>query len=87
VALFDFSLRVDAAGPRGVPLANNLALLAGGPRYLLRRMERFDAAVVPVTDRNGLFVVLRGREAARQMFTDNDTFHRPDGRGRACSRL
>jgi cytochrome P450 len=79
VALFDFSLRVDAAGPRGVPFANNLAFFAGGPRYLLRRMERFDAAVVPVTDHNGSVVVLRGREAARLMFTDNDTFHRPDG--------
>src|SRR5258708_1619916 len=77
--LFDLSLRIDAAGPRGVPLANNLAFFARGPRFVLRRMERFAGSVVPVTDRCGSVVVLRGRAAARQMFTDNETFHRPDG--------
>lgn len=77
---FDTSLRVAAAGPGGIPLTNNLRFLARSPGYLLRRMERFTGQpVVPVTDRNGSVVLLRGRTAARQMFTDNVTFQRPDG--------
>jgi cytochrome P450 len=77
--IFDLSLRVDAAGPRGIEMANNLAFLARGPHYVLRRVERFPGPVVPVTDRRGSVLLLRGRAAARQMFTDNETFHRPDG--------
>lgn len=90
--LFDLALRVDAAGPRGIPMANNLAFFARGPSYVLRRMERFPGTVVPITDRRGSVVLLRGRAAARQMFTDNETFHRPDGvldlpPGKAWSRM
>jgi cytochrome P450 len=78
--LFDMTLRVDAAGPRGIAQVNNLAFFAAGPRYLLRRMERFTGqTVVPITNRHGSVVLVRGRAAARQVFTDNETFHRPDG--------
>ncbi|WP_426503297.1 cytochrome P450 [Dactylosporangium sp. McL0621] len=78
--LFDMSLRVDAPGPRGVAVANNLQFLARTPRYLLSRIERHTGrSVVPVTDRNGSVLVLRGREATRQLLTDNETFQRPPG--------
>ncbi|WP_433201651.1 cytochrome P450 [Dactylosporangium sp. CS-047395] len=78
--LFDMSLRVDAPGPGGLAVANNLRFMARSPRYLLGRLERFSGrSVVPVTGGNGSIVVLRGPAASRLLFTDNETFQRPPG--------
>ncbi|MET7399230.1 cytochrome P450 [Dactylosporangium sp. NPDC005572] len=78
--LFDTDLRIDAPGPRGVPIVNNLRLIRESPRYLLNRIGPFDAQpVVPVTAGNGSVVVVRGRAGVRQVFTDNASFHRADG--------
>jgi cytochrome P450 len=80
VAFFDTSLRLDAPGPKGVPIVNNLLLMREPARFLRGRVGPFaDQPVVPATAGNGSVVVVRGREAVRQVFTDNAAFHRADG--------
>lgn len=75
--MFDTSLRFDAPGPRGVALANNLRFLTGMAFYALDRLAPFRAQpVVPVTAGNGSIVVALGEDAVKQVYTDNDTFHR-----------
>lgn len=77
--LFDTALRIDAPGPSGVPIVNNLKLIRDSARFLLGKVGRFDQPVVPVTAGNGSVVVVRGREGVKQVFTDNAAFHRADG--------
>ncbi|GAA0397629.1 putative cytochrome P450 [Acrocarpospora corrugata] len=75
--MFDTALRIDAAGPAGNPIINNLRFLRHPAWYALDRIApEFPGPVVPLTGRNGSVVLLRGEEAVRQYFTDNDTFHR-----------
>ncbi len=75
--MFDMSLRLDAAGPKGVPLVNNLKFMATSADYATRVMAPFhDQPVIPVTRGHGSVVLVTGEQAVRQVFTDNDTFHR-----------
>lgn len=75
--MFDTSLRIDAAGPRGLPLVNNIKFLATAARYAMDTLAPFGPQpVIPVTANNGSIVVVVGEEAVRQVFTDNATFHR-----------
>ncbi|WP_327011058.1 cytochrome P450 [Dactylosporangium sp. NBC_01737] len=77
--LFDTALRIDAPGPSGVPVVNNLKLIRDSARFLLGRVGPFEQPVVPATAGNGSVVVVRGREGVKQVFTDNVAFHRADG--------
>jgi cytochrome P450 len=79
VDLFDTALRIDAPGPSGVPLLNNLRLIRDSAGFLLGRIAPFEQPVVPATAGNGSVVVVRGRAGVRQVFTDNAAFHRADG--------
>ncbi|WP_062349281.1 cytochrome P450 [Herbidospora yilanensis] len=74
---FDTSLRIDAAGPRGIPIVNNLRFLRHNAWYALDRVaSRFPGPVIPLTGGNGSVVLLRGEEGARGYFTENDVFER-----------
>ncbi|GAA3226922.1 cytochrome P450 [Dactylosporangium siamense] len=77
--LFDTALRIDAPGPSGVPVVNNLKLIRDSARFLLGRVGPFEQPVVPATAGNGSVVVVRGREAVKQVFTDTAAFQRADG--------
>jgi cytochrome P450 len=79
VELFDTALRIDAPGPSGVPIVNNLKLIRDSARFLLGKVGPFEQPVVPATAGNGSVVVVRGREAVKQVFTDTATFQRADG--------
>jgi len=79
VELFDTALRIDAPGPSGVPIVNNLKLIRDSARFLLGKVGPFEQPVVPATAGNGSVVVVRGREAVKQVFTDTVAFQRPDG--------
>jgi len=92
--MFDTALRMDAPGPGGIPVLNNLRFLHYPAWYALDRIApAFPGPVVPLTRGNGSIVLLRGQEAVRRYFTDNDTFHRlSDGpftlpEGRPWSRM
>ncbi|GIH25201.1 putative cytochrome P450 [Acrocarpospora phusangensis] len=92
--MFDTALRMDAAGPGGIPTINNLRFLRHPAWYALDRIAPgFPGPVVPLTRGNGSIVLLRGEEAVRRYFTGNDVFHRmEDGifalpEGRAWSRM
>ncbi|MBO3746809.1 cytochrome P450 [Streptosporangiaceae bacterium NEAU-GS5] len=92
--MFDTSLRLDAPGPAGRPLINNLRFMAHPAWYCLDRLAPVSPGpVLAATRGNGSIVVVRGEEAVRQYFTDNDTFHRiGDGvlelpRGRSWSQM
>jgi hypothetical protein len=70
--MFDTSLRIAAAGPRGIPVVNNLRFLGVSHRYALDTMAPFhQQPVVPVTGGNGSMVVALGDAAVRQVFADN----------------
>ena len=78
--MFDTSLRIAAAGPRGIPVVNNLRFLGVSYRYAMDTMAPFhQQPVVPVTGGNGSMVVAFGDAAVRQVFADNATFQRADG--------
>lgn len=75
--MFDMSLRMDAPGPSGIPLVNNVRFLATAARYAMDTIAPFGSQpVVPVTANNASIVVAVGDDALRQVFTDNATFHR-----------
>lgn len=75
--MFDTSLRVSAPGPGGPPLLNNVRFMRDPLWYTLDRLlPAARGPVMPVTGGNGSVVVVRGQPAVRQVFTDNDTFHR-----------
>jgi cytochrome P450 len=75
--MFDMKLRMRADGPGGVPLANNLTFMMTSAHYATTRMAPFhDQPVVPVTKNNGSLVVILGESAVRQVFNDNEVFHR-----------
>jgi cytochrome P450 len=75
--MFDTKLRMEADGPGGLPLANNVRFLTRSQRYAMRTLAPFhDQPVAPVTGGNGSVVLALGEESVKQVFTDNSTFHR-----------
>ena len=77
--MIDTSLVIDASGPAGFAVVNNLRFLINPVFYVLDRLNRFSGnSVVPLTNGNGSLVILRGPEATKQFFTDTDSFHRVD---------
>lgn len=75
--MFDTSLRIDAAGPSGIPVVNNIRFLQHSAWFALDRVASgFPGPVVPLTGGNASIVLLRGEEGARRYFTDNDVFER-----------
>lgn len=77
VKMLDTSLEIGIAGPRGIPTVNNLRFLADSASYVLGRLAPMaTGSVVPVTSGNGSLVMAHGEAAVKQVFTDNDTFHR-----------
>ncbi|MEW9529547.1 cytochrome P450 [Microbispora sp. NPDC049125] len=75
--MFDTSLRLDAPGPRGIPMVNNLRFLAHPAWYTLDRLAPLTPGpVLAATGGNGSVALVRGEEPVRRFFTDNDTFHR-----------
>ncbi len=92
--LFDTSLRLDAPGPGGRPMINNVRFLLHPAWYTLDRLAPLSPGpVLAATRGNGSLVLVRGEEAVRRYFTDNDAFHRlSDGvfdvpQGRPWSRM
>src|ERR1051326_1524094 len=77
IRMFDTSLRMDAPGPRGVPIVNNLKFMAKSYQYVMQTMSPFhEQPVIPATGGNGSLVLAVGEDAVRQVFNDNSTFHR-----------
>ncbi len=75
--VFDTSLRLDAPGPGGPPMLNNLRFLLHPAWYTLDRLAPLSPGpVLAATGGNGSLVLVRGEEAVRRYFTDNDAFHR-----------
>ncbi|GAB1823821.1 cytochrome P450 [Herbidospora sp. RD11066] len=75
--MFDTSLRIDAAGPSGIPVVNNLRFLRHSAWFAMDRVaSAFPGPVVPLTRGNASVVLLRGEEGARRYFTENDVFER-----------
>lgn len=75
--MFDTALRINAPGPRGVPMLNNIRFLSHSVWYILDRLAPLsDGPVLATTGGNGSLLLLRGEEGVRTFFTDNDSFHR-----------
>ncbi len=75
--MVDTSLYVNAPGPEGIPILNNLRFLADPAFYVLDRLAPLSTGpVLAVTRGNGSLVLARGEGATKQVLTDAATFYR-----------